>query len=165
MKKLLLIAIFAFYGIISFSLTTHALSWFGGQKQILTQKKEDVVGKKIIDAKDPLRDGTQLVAEGIGDADGNDKIYYEKLDSTKSSRQKTADFVKALVNYALAVIGLIALIYLLYHGFLTATAGNDEKKAGKWREGIKYGAIALIGIGLARFIASIIFWLIQKTSV
>jgi len=90
-----------------------------------------VVGTKIRDSADTLRDGTVLIAEGIGDDDDNDKIYFSEVATTEQSRSKTADFVRALVNYALAVIGLVALLYIAYHGFLTLTAAGDDEKSGK----------------------------------
>jgi hypothetical protein len=98
---------------------------------VITNDQEDVVGAAITDSTDSLRDGTALIAEGIGDADNNDKIYYAEITSTEQSRSRTADFVRALINYALAVLGLIALLYIVYHGFLTVTAAGDDEQSGK----------------------------------
>jgi len=142
-----------------------AFSWFGdGTDKILTNKQKDVIGKDITDSVDPLRDGTEIVAKWVGDADNNDKIYYQEITTTKDAWQGTANYAKALINYGLGIIGLVALLYLLYHGFLTATAAGDEDKSKKWREWMRYAALALFGIGLAWFIISIVFWLLQKVT-
>gem|GEM_PF-7000608 len=113
--------------------TSHvfAVARFGTTDQVITNDQNDVVGAKIIDSTDSLRDGTELIAEGIGDADNNDKIYFSKVTSTEQSRSKTADYVRALVNYALAIIGLVALLYIAYHGFLTVTAAGNDEQSGK----------------------------------
>lgn len=127
---------------------------------IVTQKVEDVVGTEIRNAEDPLRDGTQKLWEGVGDT-SDDKIYYEEIEDTQSAREKTTDYIKGLMNYALALAGLVALVYLIYHGFMAVTAGGDEDRLKKWMQGVRYALIAIIGIGIARFLISLIFRLIN----
>lgn len=140
-----------------------AFEWFGTvDNPVWTSEQEHVIWMQITTSIDPFRDGTELVAEGIGDADSNDEIYYEEIESTQEARTKTADYVRALVNYALAAIWIVALLYLLYHGFLTATAGGNEEQEKKWREGIRYGAMALLGIAVAWFILSLVYRLLQR---
>jgi threonine/homoserine/homoserine lactone efflux protein len=41
------------------------------------------------------------------------------------------EIIQNVINYALGLLAVIALVYLLYHGFLIATAGNDDSKAKK----------------------------------
>ncbi|MEI7557973.1 MAG: hypothetical protein WCJ45_03990 [bacterium] len=36
------------------------------------------------------------------------------------------DVIKNIVNYALGMVALVALIYLIYHGFLILTAAGDD---------------------------------------
>jgi hypothetical protein len=57
---------------------------------------------------------------------------------------------------------LVALLYIAYHGFLTVTAAGDDDQSAKWMEWMRYGAMALIGVALAWFILSLVFWLIQQ---
>ena len=123
-----------------------------------------MVGDDVRNAQNGLRGWTQLIGRWVGDGDGNDKIYYEKVESTASTRWKTANYVRALINYALAVLWLVALVYIIYHWILTLTAAGDEGKTAKWREWIQYWAIALVGIGIAWFIVSGIVWLIQQSA-
>lgn len=87
------------------------------------------------------------------------------LTDTEESREKTLDYITGLVNYALWILGLIALLYLIYHAVLTLTAGSDDGQASKWREGMKYAAYALLGLGAARFMVSMIIFLINLVTV
>lgn len=139
-----------------------AVDWFWTTDKVITTDQNDVVGKEIRDSTDTLRDGTELVAEWVGDADNNDKIYYQEVTTTGETWEKTADYVRALINYALAIIWLIALLYVAYHGFLTVTAAWNDDQTAKWREGMRYGAMALLWIAVAWFLLSLVFWLIQK---
>lgn len=68
------------------------------------------------------------------------------------------------MNWVLGILAFIALILLLYGGFMMVTAAGDS---GQYEKGGKYLKSAIIGlaiIGLARFIASLIFWLINLTT-
>jgi len=71
------------------------------------------------------------------------------------------DVIKKIINYALWMLSLVALIYLIYHGFLILTAAGEEEQYKKGLKGIKYAAIAIVGIGASRLIVSFIFWLIN----
>jgi hypothetical protein len=112
-------------------MSVFAVSWFGSTNEVVTHQPIDVIGTSIQDSTDAIRDGTKIVAEGIGDADNNDGIYYAEVTTTEESRNKTLDYVRALVNYALAIVGLVALLYVVYHGFLTLTAGSDDEQSAK----------------------------------
>ena len=58
------------------------------------------------------------------------------------------------------MIALVALVYLIYHGFLIMTAAGDDTQYKKGLAGIKYAAIAIAGIGASWLVVSGIFWLI-----
>lgn len=72
--------------------------------------------------------------------------------------------IKGAVNWALWILGLIALLVLLYGWFLMVTAAGNEDQYGKWRTILKHASIWLAVIGLAWFVVSIIFWLINQTA-
>jgi hypothetical protein len=76
--------------------------------------------------------------------------------------QKTLQIIRNLVNYALGLVSLVALIYLIYHGILILTAMGDDKRYKEGLKGIQFAAIALIGIGLSWIVISTIFWMINK---
>lgn len=58
------------------------------------------------------------------------------------------------------MLGLVALVYLIYHGFLIVTATGDDTQYKKGLKGIKFAAIAIAGIGASWLIVSGIFRLI-----
>jgi len=81
--------------------------------------------------------------------------------SQAASEFLLTDIIQNAVNRILWILALIALIILLYAGFLMLTAAGDEEKYNKWFTILKYVAIWLIFIGLARFMVSMIFFLID----
>jgi hypothetical protein len=42
------------------------------------------------------------------------------------AQNDTIAFIQNLINWALGLVGLVALIYLLYNGFLMVTAAGDD---------------------------------------
>lgn len=132
--------------------------WFNrflDNDSILTQDEKDVIGTKLEESDDPLRDGSFLIGDSV------DNIYNEELTDTQTSREKTTRYIKGPINYFLWIVGLFALIYLIYHGLLTVMSGSDEEQQKKWLAGVKFGAIAIIGLGVTWFLLSLIFWLIN----
>lgn len=71
--------------------------------------------------------------------------------------------VRWVINRTLGIMGLIALIILLWWGFLMVTAAWDSDRYSKWFTILKQAALWLVLIGVARFIISLVFWLIQLT--
>lgn len=69
--------------------------------------------------------------------------------------------VKGAINWMLGILALIALIILLYGGFQMVTSAGDEDKYTSWFTILKHAATGLILIGIAWFIVSIIFWLVN----
>jgi hypothetical protein len=69
--------------------------------------------------------------------------------------------IKWAVNRMLWILGLIALIVVLYGGFLMVTASGNEDQYNKWFIVLKQAAVWLILIGVAWFIVSMIFWLVN----
>jgi hypothetical protein len=67
-----------------------------------------------------------------------------------------------MINYALASLSLVALIYLMYHGFIILTAAGDDSKYKEGMKGIKYALIAIGGIGLSWIFISTIFRVVNS---
>lgn len=85
-----------------------------------------------------------------------------KLDQPEyEGPQKAFYYMKKLLNYALSFVSLIALSLLLYsfYGMLT---GDGDKQFGKVKETLKGIAIAIIVMGLAWLIVSLLFWIYEK---
>jgi len=52
--------------------------------------------------------------------------------------------ISKLVNWGLGIVGIIAVIYLIYGGVIYITAGGDAEKAGKGRVAITNAIIGII---------------------
>jgi phosphatidylglycerophosphate synthase len=72
--------------------------------------------------------------------------------------------IKGGVNWVLGILALIALIILLYGWFLMVTSAGNEEQYKKWRTILQHAAIGLMLIGVAWFIISIVFWLVNQTA-
>lgn len=83
-----------------------------------------------------------------------------------SDQQQDAfvNVVKWWVNWVLGILALIALIIIMYGGFLMVTSWGNDDEYNKGFTILKYAAVGLILIGVAWFIVSIIFWLVNKTA-
>ncbi|MFA7717458.1 MAG: hypothetical protein WC875_01980 [Candidatus Absconditabacterales bacterium] len=68
--------------------------------------------------------------------------------------------VKTVINRALGLLALIALIILIWGGFQMVTAAGDEAKYKKGFKILQQAAIGLIFIGASWLIISLIFYII-----
>ncbi len=78
--------------------------------------------------------------------------------------EKLLDVIKGIVNWVLGILAFIALTVLLYGGFLMVTAGGEPTQYEKGAKFLKSALIGIVIIWLARFIASLIFWLVNSTT-
>lgn len=79
----------------------------------------------------------------------------------KNQGDSFINVVKSFVNWSLGIIALIALIVVLYGGFLMVSASWNDEQYKKWFTILKQAAMWLILIGIAWFIVSIIFYVIN----
>ncbi len=159
MKKFMLASIIMYSSLI--------LVWYAqmvvpnSENYILNENDQQVLNTEGID--DPLRWGAYHIIEpvgwGTGIAGGVVGIG-DKISTYEHAQSKTLNVIKNIINYALGMLGLVALIYLIYHGFLIVTAAGDDTQYKKWIKGIKFAAIAIAGIGASWLIISGIFRLI-----
>lgn len=59
------------------------------------------------------------------------------------------DLILVVVNYALGLVGVLALFFIVYGGFLYVTAHGDSQQVDKAKEIIIYAVIGIIVIGVA----------------
>ena len=155
-----------FWFLISFSFWewyNDGIAW--GGKGIITKEESKVLittGLKNIDTESYIRNGTDALLrddnrqiEGVVNSttEGSDKI-----NDHKRARELTIKKVSDIINYSLGLLGVVSLIYLLYHGFLIMITGDMEKGM----KGIKNAAIALFGIWMSWLIISLILRLIEN---
>jgi hypothetical protein len=69
--------------------------------------------------------------------------------------------IQTAVNRVLGILAFIALLILLYAGFLMLTAAGDDDRYNKWFTILKQVALWLVMIWLAWLIVSMIFYLID----
>lgn len=90
-----------------------------------------------------------------------DKIVVPGADGGKTQKDTFVNVVKGAINRTLGILALIALIVLLRWGFQMVTANGDD---GQYKTGftlLKQAAGGLAMIGVARFLVSIIFFVIN----
>lgn len=117
---------------------------------------------------DPVRQWIEKVVDANDDNNPDQKLIWVinpwLISDHETAMNSTMQIIKNLINYALGLLSLIALIYLIYHGFLMLTAaGNDTQyKTGfKW---LKFAIIALVWVWLSWLMVSFIFWIIASFS-
>ncbi len=108
-------------------------------------------------------------SQSLFNADGN--LWYDgeaeevNLIWTDSQQQDAfVNVVKWWVNWVLGILALIALVIIMYGGFLMVTSAGNDDSYSKWFTILKYAAVWLILIGVAWFVVSIIFWLVAQTA-
>lgn len=114
------------------------------------------------DISNPIRDGAYTAIKSPDESNeiGGIQGTNQKIEDHTDAREKTFTIVRNLINYSLGLLSLVALVYMIYHGIVILTAAGDDAKYKQGMKGIKFGAIALIGVWFSRIIVSSIFWLI-----
>jgi len=68
----------------------------------------------------------------------------EGYDSGLTKATSAREFVLNVTNFALSFLGLLAVVIIIYGGFLYITAGGEEDKSGKGKKAIMYAVIGII---------------------
>lgn len=151
MKKLLLVLLFILPWWVS-----HAQINTTEPSQIYTNSTEDVFSDEFVDDEgNPIRQGIDGLVGNIGGI-----FYPQEIDNFDTAKDSTIGVIHTFINYALWLVSLIALIYLIVHGFMIMTAMGDEAKVKKWFAGIKTAGIAIAGIALSWLLVTLIFYVI-----
>ncbi len=137
--------------------------FFPNNDTILTNDVEDVIEPEVGQG-DWFNTGIDTIVGDCAAGEGLQGIYCEPIEDNATAWERLTDLIKAVLNYFLWIIGLVAMVYLLYHAFLTLTAGDDEERASEWFKGMKYAFIAIIGIWLSWFFVSAIFFILSTVT-
>ena len=70
--------------------------------------------------------------------------------------------IQIAINWLLWMLASIALVYMLYCGFLIFLPWSDDKNTDKGKKWIKTAAIAIAWIGLSWLIISAMIWFINN---
>ncbi len=140
------------------SVWSAALEFWPWNKTILTNDPDDVVSQDISDSESDSIINAGIDAIGGWEIDG---IFVgEGIEDNAWAWEKMTEIMSGVINYALWVIGLVALWYMIFNGMVTLTAGADEERAQRGRKGMKVAALAIAGIALSWFIISLLFYIL-----
>jgi len=117
------------------------------------------------DTKSPTVSNEEVEDIGGWSKAASDKVLWiikvPQPDNYSTSLSYVMALIQIAINWVLWLLSFVALIYMLYCGFLVFSSGSDDKNAQKGRKWIKTAAIALAWIGLSRLIISAIIWIIN----
>ncbi len=150
MKKLLLGFVLVLW---SFFTVSFGIDTFSDAKEnTYTSDRSDVV--RDMDDWEFIREWQYRVGSEV------DWIDNPQIDDSDKAQEETLEYVENVVNYFLGLVWFIALIYLLYHGFLMVTSAGEDDRYKKWWQWVKYWLIAVIWIGISWLIVSLIIYLV-----
>lgn len=81
-------------------------------------------------------------------------MHLPQKDEYSTSLGYVTSLIQISINRLLWILAFVALIYMLYCGFLVFSSWSDDKNASKGKKWIWTAAIALAWIGLSRLIIS-----------
>lgn len=149
-------------GIPSFAQMMHIPSekWLD---RILTAEDSDII---LPPENDAMMVGTHraIVSEGDEHTITNISNTSTVITDNETAKVGTLNYIKRVINWALAIVSFVALIVLLVGWFQVVTAAGDDSKLKSWKNAIKKVAIGLAGIAVSWFIVSLIFWVVEKAT-
>lgn len=83
------------------------------------------------------------------------------IGDSQGQQDALVNVIKWWVNWVLWILALIALVFLMYGGFLMVISWWNEEQYKKWFTILRHWAIGLALIGVAWFVVSLVFWLIN----
>lgn len=84
----------------------------------------------------------------------------DKVTTQADATTRTLNLIKRMINFALGLVSLIALIILIIAGVKMATAAGDDKQFGAGKAALTKVSRAIAGIALSWLIINGIFRLI-----
>lgn len=107
--------------------------------------------------------GAQFVTDNqlLNPTDDGESKNLQLVGAGEGQQDSLVNVVKGAINWILGILALVALLILLYGGFQMVTASGDEEKYKSGFTILKQAAMGLLLIGVAWFIVSIIFWLVN----
>lgn len=115
----------------------------------------------------------QIVGEKIEDIDKGSVTFSEKLqwilhlpikEEYENSLSYVITLIQIAINWIVWMLSTVALVYMLYCGFLVFTSWSDDKNATKGKKWLSTAAIALAWIWISRLIISAMIRFITYTS-
>jgi hypothetical protein len=105
--------------------------------------------------KGNLCDGAELSLSNTGSCDNNNPCTKTNAQGECVERQAEAGLnrlIRKIVNVLSTIIGVIAVIMIIWGGFKYITSGGDSNQVASARNTIIYAIVGLIIVALAQFI-------------
>jgi Type IV secretion system pilin len=93
---------------------------------------------------------------------GLDSIKNIATDNKLGEARSTKEILQSITQWLLSLIGTIAVISLLYGGFLYITSQGEDNKVEQAKHLILYSVIGLIIIGISAIIVNVVISLTQQ---
>lgn len=131
------------------------IAWATNVLDRLTQDDQEVVVTN--DIIDPLRNGANNPGSRVSG------LYYQwNITTFFQAQNQTLRFIQNIVNWALMFMWVVALVYLIYHGFLMVTAAWDETQFKKWAKALRTAIIAIVWVALSALIVNFVFYIVGR---
>lgn len=98
---------------------------------------------------------TTSVCSGVTDAAGPDGTC-PTSGNTSDPSTNLKSIATTIIKYFSYIVGVIAIIFILYGGFKYITSGGDSSKVTTAKNAIIYAIIGLIIVALAQFIVNFV---------
>jgi hypothetical protein len=85
-----------------------------------------------------------------------DTVECNKLFGLNCENVSLQDFLRRIINWMLALAGLIAVLFLIYGGFLYITSAGNEESAEKGKNTVINAVIGLVVIILSAVIVNVV---------
>ena len=128
--------------------------------KIFNKDINKIVDKTIWSSANPIRDGAKTIADNLKLGDTTAKI-----DSFTTALDKVMIVAQKVMNYVLSFLALIAIIYLIYYGYILLFNSSDDASTKKAYGAVTNAAWAIIGIWVSRLIISAAFAVVARISV
>jgi len=110
-----------------------------------------------------------LLTPALAQQGGDPTTFSGGLDSIKKvakqnklgDARSTKEILQSIVKWLLSLVGTIAVISLLYGGFLYITSQGEENKVEQAKRIILYSVIGLLIIGLSAIVVNVVISLTQ----
>ncbi|MDR2541416.1 MAG: hypothetical protein LBD11_06790 [Candidatus Peribacteria bacterium] len=154
MKKIIVVGcgIFALFGGFFSQVCFGQLSTLWKDKPIITTNPNQVIDSSRIgeEQNDPIRQGTlwpvQNPKNTENKASGTLADGQNPIENHAGALSSAMNLIQTIINYLLGLLAFVALVYLIYHGFLMVSASGNDKQFDKGKSGIKTAIIAIVGI-------------------
>ncbi|MDP3764680.1 MAG: TrbC/VirB2 family protein [bacterium] len=88
----------------------------------------------------------------VGAQDGD--IQPEIVGVESFTKERLTDTITIVVNYIIGIVAIIAVVMIVWAGYLYITAGMDEKNVEKAKKMLLYGVIGIVVVILSYSIVS-----------